>query len=244
MANDEDEDSELFLSARLEFSGPKPPVYGSLPEEYWCVYCGLILQLLPHEIRVCQSRLCLERAISDRKRRIFQLQLSVPRVQRALLDERQFLLHKIEAEEASTKNALAIAQWRALLASLNSNLNFSAKNMRVDRILAHKQAIRLLSARLRRRSFSDEYRQRLWERDWRQCYLCQQPIAHWQGGSMHIDHVSARSDGGSDEEHNLRISHPKCNLKKGTRRLEDRQMKAILQELRKSIAEREEGQLF
>jgi 5-methylcytosine-specific restriction endonuclease McrA len=69
-------------------------------------------------------------------------------------------------------------------------------------------------------------------------------IAHWDGAHMHIDHVTPRSKGGSDDVHNLRIAHPACNLKKGDRELSARRMKAILKELQKTDEEIKKGFLF
>lgn len=123
-------------------------------------------------------------------------------------------------------------------------MGFNAKNDRVDLILALHEQIRELAKRLARPSFSDDFRRGLWERDGRTCYLCHKEICDWDGAAMHIDHVRPRSQGGSDEVHNLRIAHPTCNLRKGDRALSEPRVKAILEELRRSEQEEAKFKLF
>lgn len=238
------DDDQLTLVDRLRYSGPSKPSPGAEPKPYYCTYCHRVLHLLPHEFRLCQTRACLENAIADRDDRIFELQLSVPRVLAQLLAEKVDLLAKISDLEARDPQSLTLMQYRAVLSSLNANLGFNAKNQCVDRILTLKEQIRELSTRLSRPSFSDSFRRDLWERDGRTCYLCHVEILHWDGDSMHIDHVRPRSQGGSDEPHNLRTAHPVCNLRKGDRELSEMRMKAILEELRRSEQDEAQDDLF
>jgi 5-methylcytosine-specific restriction endonuclease McrA len=59
-----------------------------------------------------------------------------------------------------------------------------------------------------------------------------------------LDHITPRSKGGSDEEHNLRIAHPDCNLKKSDSELDARRMRIVLKELRLSKEEIAKDRLF
>jgi 5-methylcytosine-specific restriction endonuclease McrA len=131
-----------------------------------------------------------------------------------------------------------------VLVSLERSLAFDAKNVKVDQVLSLESQIKKLSRRLARPTFSDAIRRDLWNRDQRTCYLCTLEITHWNGDSMHIDHVRPRSQGGSDEPHNLRIAQPVCNLRKGDRQLADKRMKAILAELRKTEMDDLKNSLF
>jgi 5-methylcytosine-specific restriction endonuclease McrA len=47
----------------------------------------------------------------------------------------------------------------------------------------------------------------------RSCWLCSLPIAY--GDVLSIDHVRPLSKGGSNKIHNLRLSHERCNRKRG-----------------------------
>lgn len=44
------------------------------------------------------------------------------------------------------------------------------------------------------------------------CQICGQPVPH---GTGHVDHITPRADGGSTEPTNLRLTHARCNLRKG-----------------------------
>jgi len=228
------DDDQLSLLDRLRYSAPSKPSEDADPRPYYCTYCLLVVHLLPQEFRLCQTRTCLEQAIVDRENRIFELQLSLPRLHAQLLAEKVDLLAKISELEIQAPQSFTVMQYKALLSSLNANLGFNVKNQCIDRILTLQDQIRELSKRLARPAFSDNFRRDLWERDGRTCYLCHMEIPHWDGCSMHIDHVRPRSQGGSDEAHNLRVAHPPCNLRKGDRALTEPRMKAILEELRRS----------
>ncbi len=238
------DDDQPSLRDRLRYSGGRKPIPDALPKSYYCTYCLRDLYLLPHEFRLCQTRACIEQAIADRDERVFEIQLSIPGLQTQLVTEKADLLAKISELEALDPRSLTLMQYRAVLSSLNANLGFYAKNQVIDQILALKEQIRELSKRLTRPSFSDEFRRLLWERDRKTCYLCQIEILKWDGDSMHIDHVRTRSQGGSDQGHNLRIAHPLCNLRKGDRALTEKRMKAILEELRRFEDGEAEGKLF
>lgn len=238
------DDDELDLRGRLEYCGPRDPVHGSAPREYYCTYCHSVLLLRPHEGRLCQSRGCIEQAISDRKERIRQIELSIPTVQRKLKDEKRQLEVRIQELEAECPGSPLIHQCQSVLNALNADLNFSAKNTLIDRIFALQEQIKVLAARLSRPSFSDSFRRELWERDGRKCYICHKRIKNWDGTHMHVDHVVPRSKGGSDAVHNLRAVHPSCNRTKSDRDLNVRRMKAILKELRKSDEEAAKERLF
>lgn len=240
MTNEDD----FPLHARLEYSGPRAPVYDSAPREYYCTYCFTVLTLLQHEIRVCQALHCIQKAIADRRERIWEIQLSIPRVHGRLREERTELTRQIDRLKQDNSTGQLLAQYESLLFSLNANLKFYAEIDRVDQILALNEQIKELVSRLRRPSFSGPFRRELWERDRGLCYLCHKRIEHWDGLLMHVDHIKARSKGGSDAEHNLRIAHPERNLKKGDRELSARRMQAILRELRKTDAEIARGRLF
>lgn len=238
-----DED-QLTLLDRLRYSAPGKPTADAHPRPYYCTYCYRVVHLLPQEFCLCQTRTCLQQAIVHREQGIFELQLSVPRLQAQLLAEKAALLAKIDELEVQDPHCVALRQYKAVLSSLNANLGFNVKNECVDRIVALHEQIRELSKRLARPSFSDEFRRNLWERDGRTCYLCHKEILDWDGSTMHIDHVRPRSQGGSDEVHNLRIAHPMCNLRKGDRALSAPRLKAILKELGRSEQEEVKFKLF
>lgn len=54
----------------------------------------------------------------------------------------------------------------------------------------------------------------IWERDKGICYLCGNPV-QWE--DHHFDHVIPLSRGGPHSKDNIRVTHAKCNLKKGNR---------------------------
>ena len=72
-----------------------------------------------------------------------------------------------------------------------------------------------------RRRLSDAQRETIWIRDHKRCYLCGETIKDWTGEFLHVDHVDAFSRGGSNDLSNLRATHPKCNLSKGSHPLPD-----------------------
>jgi hypothetical protein len=238
------DDDEFDLHARLEYCGPREPVHGPGPRKYYCTYCPSVILLRPHEFRLCQSRACIEHAISDRKERIFQIELSIPTMHRKLKDEKHRLEAGIQELESQCPDSPWIVQYQSLLTSLNANINFYAKNACIDRILALQEQIKDLASRLSRPSFSDSYRRELWERDEKKCYLCHKRIKNWDGKHMHVDHVRPRSKGGPDEVDNYRAVHPSCNRTKSDRDLSARRMKAMLKELRKSGEEAAKERLF
>jgi 5-methylcytosine-specific restriction endonuclease McrA len=45
------------------------------------------------------------------------------------------------------------------------------------------------------------------------CPLCRTPLLPRQ--RLHLDHIIARSLGGTDDPRNLQVVHRRCNLKKG-----------------------------
>ncbi len=104
------DDNVLDLHARLEYCGPQEPVYGSSPREYYCTYCFSVLLLRPHEFRLCQSRACIEQAISDRKERIWEIELSIPGLHRELQAEKRQLEATIRDLEAECPESLTTPQ--------------------------------------------------------------------------------------------------------------------------------------
>jgi len=57
-----------------------------------------------------------------------------------------------------------------------------------------------------------DYVTKLKERDGAVCYLCNLPL----GTDISIDHVVPISKGGKDDMENYKLTHAKCNLKKGS----------------------------
>jgi 5-methylcytosine-specific restriction endonuclease McrA len=55
-------------------------------------------------------------------------------------------------------------------------------------------------------------RDAIFDRDNGRCYLCKLPVARELAT---FDHVRAISDGGTDEEDNVRTAHRACNSEKG-----------------------------
>lgn len=53
---------------------------------------------------------------------------------------------------------------------------------------------------------------RIHARDGGQCQLCGEAVTY---DEMHLDHILPRSLGGSDDDGNLRTTHPSCNLSRG-----------------------------
>jgi hypothetical protein len=64
---------------------------------------------------------------------------------------------------------------------------------------------------------SEEFRAWIYERDRGICGICGQPVA-WS--EIHVDHIRPTIEGGNNDVDNLRISHPRCNLSRGSRRLQ------------------------
>lgn len=60
------------------------------------------------------------------------------------------------------------------------------------------------------------FRRWIYRRDGGLCGVCGQPVVFEQ---MHLDHVTPRSEGGTDHVSNYRISHGACNLRENARRL-------------------------
>ncbi len=54
----------------------------------------------------------------------------------------------------------------------------------------------------------------MWERDGGRCYVCGEPV-RWQ--EYNADHVVPFSRGGQDTVANLRVTHGRCNSRRGTR---------------------------
>lgn len=59
---------------------------------------------------------------------------------------------------------------------------------------------------------------RVWKREKGICYLCGRPVAE---GDIHYDHVVPLSRGGAHSEDNVRVTHARCNIKKGTKLVEE-----------------------
>ena len=232
------------LGVRLRISRPVAPTHDGEPKKSVCAYCSCQLALLPHEFRVCQSPTCIGKAIADRDERILEIQLSIPRVHSQLFTQKSELEATIVRLEADAPDSKALHQYRAILTSLKANLGFNAKSDLTDQVLDLEREIRELAKRINRPSFLPAFRRELWERDRQTCYLCHKVISDPGGDSMHVDHVRARSEGGSDEAYNLRIAHPLCNLRKGDKELSGRRMEAILRQLRKTAEEEAKERLF
>lgn len=60
-------------------------------------------------------------------------------------------------------------------------------------------------------------RLRIADRDRWRCHLCGEPINSLS--DLHVDHVTPRSQGGTDDDGNLRAAHKRCNLIRGDRLL-------------------------
>lgn len=65
---------------------------------------------------------------------------------------------------------------------------------------------------------------RVWKRDKGFCYLCGRPVAK---NEVHYDHVIPLSRGGPHSENNIRVTHARCNLKKGTKLVEELDWEAM-----------------
>lgn len=63
---------------------------------------------------------------------------------------------------------------------------------------------------------------RIWKRDKGICYLCGCPV---DKNDVHYDHVTPLSRGGTHSEDNLRVTHARCNLIKGTKLVEELDLK-------------------
>lgn len=59
-------------------------------------------------------------------------------------------------------------------------------------------------------------RHELWEQTALHCYLCLCPVENPNPPAAHIDHITPRDRGGTDQTTNLAIVHAECNLAKGT----------------------------
>jgi 5-methylcytosine-specific restriction endonuclease McrA len=59
---------------------------------------------------------------------------------------------------------------------------------------------------------------RIWKRDRGLCYLCGRSVAK---NDVHYDHVIPLSRGGTHSEDNIRVTHARCNLKKGVKLVEE-----------------------
>jgi len=59
---------------------------------------------------------------------------------------------------------------------------------------------------------SPAFRRWIYERDAGVCGLCAKPVPFEE---MHVDHIRPRIDGGNDRVDNLRITHPRCNHRRG-----------------------------
>lgn len=59
------------------------------------------------------------------------------------------------------------------------------------------------------------FRRWIHDRDGGICALCDRPVAL---DAMHVDHIRPRGEGGTDHVSNLRITHPGCNIGRGTDR--------------------------
>lgn len=57
-------------------------------------------------------------------------------------------------------------------------------------------------------------REEIWKRDGGYCYLCNSPVDQ---NNWHMDHVVPLSRGGDHAFDNCAVTHPVCNLKKGTK---------------------------
>lgn len=60
------------------------------------------------------------------------------------------------------------------------------------------------------------YRSVVWERDGGVCHICHEPAdpTNW-----HLEHVVPLARGGEHSYANTAVSHPACNLRKGTKLL-------------------------
>jgi len=56
-----------------------------------------------------------------------------------------------------------------------------------------------------------DFKRRLWERDTGICGICREPVSQDQ---MQVDHVVARSRGGTHDWANLQTAHRLCNIRK------------------------------
>ena len=66
--------------------------------------------------------------------------------------------------------------------------------------------------RNRRRRWDKTTRMRLLTVQKHRCAVCQGPMGFYES---HIDHIVPLVAGGSDELHNLQLTHAMCNLRKG-----------------------------
>jgi hypothetical protein len=68
-------------------------------------------------------------------------------------------------------------------------------------------------------------RQRIAERDGWRCAICHEPIdpslKRPHPMALHVGHVTARVEGGADRDANYAATHADCNLRLGTRQIEE-----------------------
>jgi hypothetical protein len=83
------------------------------------------------------------------------------------------------------------------------------------------ERFRLLS---QRGNFSLSLRQRLWKRDAGLCGICGEPA---EEATFHIDHIRPVAADGSNNEANLQVSHPECNMRKQHRWLPEDEQAAL-----------------
>lgn len=61
-------------------------------------------------------------------------------------------------------------------------------------------------------------RQVVWERDQGVCHICDEPVSF---DEMHLDHVVPLSRGGAHAYDNVASAHPACNMRKGSKLIEE-----------------------
>lgn len=66
--------------------------------------------------------------------------------------------------------------------------------------------------------------QLIYKRDLDICYLCGRKV---KKSERHLDHVIPLSRGGPHSENNIRVTHARCNLKKGTKLIEELDMEVF-----------------
>ncbi len=233
---------------RIEASGPRRTDRGHIvsgnPKPYNCVYCGQRIDRAPQDFKLCQNRECIEAAILDRATKFDEVMISIDQFRLDHDKEANRLLETIEKLKLREAESSLIAQYESLHYSWTKFNRFHGLNNRQNLLLRLQAEVAELAGILNRPAFSDEFRREIWERDRRKCYLCGRVIQDSTAQYMHIDHVVPRSQGGSDEEHNLRAVHPTCNWRKSDHNLSSRKMAAVLNDLRKSEEDRQKGLLF
>lgn len=62
----------------------------------------------------------------------------------------------------------------------------------------------------------ERFERRLWERQSKRCFVCDEIIdLQLHKGSLDIDHIQPRTEGGADDQNNYAITHAHCNRSKG-----------------------------